>query len=155
MNTNDVLEDMKVAEGIAKALSPFDTGNLRFNAIKSSLTNDGFRVVYSLADAYYIYFLEEGTQKSTMHQGFIANRTVPTIASFISAKYKQRKKSIVSDFKNKSLLAYEDRNYNWIEREQRNLYSKNINLDKLARENEWEHNTEMEIYDENFESRRL
>jgi len=155
MKQNDILEDMRVAEGIAKALSPYDTGNLRFNAIKSSLTNDGFRVIYSLADAYYIYFLEEGTSKSTIHQGFIANRTVPTIASYVSAKYKQRKKSIVSDFKNKSLLAFEDRNYSWIEREQRNLYSKSINLDKLARENEWEHNTEMEIYDENFESRRL
>ena len=33
--------DMRTSKGLAMALAPYDTGNLRFNAIKSIRTNIG------------------------------------------------------------------------------------------------------------------
>ena len=155
MNLDSIKFDMNVAEGIAKTLAPYETGNLRFNAIKSQLTDDGFRIKYSLADAFYIYFLEEGTRKSTTHQGFIANETLPTIASFISAKHKQRNKKVVNHFRYRANQSQIDESSDWEQRAIRNEYSRNLDIDLISKKQGWEHNTSMEIYDDNFESRRL
>lgn len=147
--------DMRVAEGIAQAVAPFDTGNLKFNAIKSELTNDGFRIRYSLGSAYYIYFLEEGTRISTRHQGFIANKTVPLIASYISAKYEQQNKKIVNEFKHYSHLAKQDTMENKMLRQKRLEQSLRIDVEQMSYERGWEHNEEMEVFDPNFRERRL
>ena len=155
MRMSMVQGDMRVAKGIAMFLAPFDTGNVRFNAIKGELTNDGFRIKYSLPDAFYIYFLEEGTAKSQKHVGFIANETVPTIASFISNKYKKRNQSVVNHFKYRSRQAEMDKGDKMAQRELRNQYSTRLDIDMLSKKQKWEHNSNMEIYDENFESRRL
>jgi len=92
---------MKVDEitclNIAKGLSPIDTGNLRFNAIKSYEQSNGFIISYSLAAAYYIRLLEEGIS-STKHTGFIANKTVPAIASYLYASYSSRDKNRIAMF---------------------------------------------------------
>lgn len=93
----DMFVDEFTCLNIAKGLSPFDTGNLRYNAIKSKPTNDGFVIIYSLQDAYYIRLLEEGI--TTMkHYGFIANKTVPAIASYFAAKYQERDEKRLQQF---------------------------------------------------------
>lgn len=155
MKLESIQEDMRVAEGIAMFIAPYDTGNLRFNAIKSQLTADGFRVKYSLADAFYIYFLEEGTRKTTRHKGFIANKTVPTIASYISAKHKQKSPKLIRHFKMRSHLATIDTALDTRERDIRNMRSLAVDVNKIAKDNQWAHNPDIEIFDENFESRRL
>jgi len=83
----DFNEDRNIAEGIAKAASPYETGNLRYNAIKSELVQNGFNIIYDLNSAFYIYFLEEGTKYTQKHKGFIEYGTVPLIAGFLRAKY--------------------------------------------------------------------
>jgi len=85
----DIIQDMKTCLGLARSVSPYKSGNVRFNAMSAYQTNDGFAIRYSLADAFYIYFLEEGTRYTTRHQGFIANRTVPLLASYLLSKYVQ------------------------------------------------------------------
>lgn len=87
----DIFVDEITSLRIAQALSPIDTGNLRYNAIKSFATEDGFVITYNLNIAYYIRLLEEGI--STMkHFGFIGSKTVPAIASYLQAKYETKDK---------------------------------------------------------------
>ena len=85
----DIIQDMRTCLGLARSVSPYKTGNVRFNAMSAYQTNDGFAIRYSLADAFYIYFLEEGTRYTKRHQGFIANKTVPLVASYLLSKYVQ------------------------------------------------------------------
>ena len=60
MITNKIITD---CHNIAKGLAPIDSGNLRYNAIKiKNRTQNSFTLNYSLTDAYYIEFLEEGTK---------------------------------------------------------------------------------------------
>jgi hypothetical protein len=56
---------------IARDIAPFDTGNLRFNAIKLIQRPFGFTIEYLLHVAPYTLFLQRGTKKSSKHQGFI------------------------------------------------------------------------------------
>ena len=156
MKLSEILEDKRVSMGIAKALSPFDTGNLRFNAIKSELTADGFRIRYSLGNAYYIYFLEEGTSKSTRHMGFIANRTVPMIASYLYSKYENPNQKKVNRFKYVAKKAENDINFN----EKRDMLheeslSKDLEAISTIKGKEWGHETDNEIYDPNFMERSI
>jgi hypothetical protein len=80
-------EDKTICLGLAKSVAPQKTGNLKFNAIRALNTPDGFMIEYSLADAFYIYFLEEGTRYTKRHQGFIVNKTVPLLAHYLYSKY--------------------------------------------------------------------
>ena len=89
----DISVDMRTSLGLARRFSPQDTGNAKFNATKAFMNARGFRINYSLNDAFYIYFLEEGTRKSMQHQGYIANQTVPAIAHFLNVKYNHRSKA--------------------------------------------------------------
>lgn len=98
----EIIIDLATCLGISRALSPFDTGNLRFNAIKGMETEDGFKIIYSLQDAYYIRLLEEGIS-SMKHYGFIANRTVPAIASYLYSKYSSKNEARTARFKDLSL----------------------------------------------------
>jgi len=132
----EIINDMYVCKGIAKALSPFDTGNLRFNAIKANATNDGFRIVYSLQNAYYIRLLEEGIS-SPRHIGFIANRTVPAIASYLHTIYSAKNQTKASNFKNLALQgdtylldAEIKSSYDQLTREQRHEQSLSTNLEQ-------------------------
>jgi len=150
----NISSDMRVSKGIAMALAPFDTGNLRFNAIKSVMTNNGFRIRYSLADAFYTYFLEEGTRKTTRHKGFIGNRTVPTIASYLYSKYEKPNKSKTSRFQYVSRKAQTDMGIN----EQRNLQNQQslaLDVKQIALEKKWKHDMDNDVFDSNFKERSL
>ena len=83
----DINEDRNIALGLARAYAPYETGNLRYNAIYSELVQNGFNIVYDLGRAFYIYFQEEGTRYTSQNKGFIEMKTVPAIQGFLSAKY--------------------------------------------------------------------
>lgn len=63
----------------AKGVAPYDKGNLALNAIKGNFWTDPnrFRIKYSIADAFYITYLEEGEfaggsdTKPNKHRAFI------------------------------------------------------------------------------------
>lgn len=103
-----IVRDMHVALGLARSMSPVDTGNVRYNAIQAQTTNDGFVIKYSLSDAFYIYFLEEGTKYSTKHKGFIGARTVPLIAEYLYSKYTDRDIGMVAKFEGQARLGNQD-----------------------------------------------
>jgi len=73
---------------VAKDIAPFDTGNLRFNAIKTQqLSGQDFAVRYNGSIAPYIDWLEEGTEFSDIHKGFIETKTVGGIITLINAHF--------------------------------------------------------------------
>ncbi|MCK9575885.1 MAG: hypothetical protein M0R51_08070 [Clostridia bacterium] len=153
-------DDKSVCTNLARFYAPMRSGNLRYNAIQSYITTDGFIIVYSLNEAYYIYFLEEGTKITSKHKGFISNITVPAIASYLNAKYND-----VSDMKKyyeeNAILGGNDiymqqGNERMIsERNLKLLESLNLNVPKLAETYDWQHNQNNEIYYEDFIKRKF
>ena len=148
---------MNVCLGLARSVSPYKTGNVRFNAINSYLTDDGFAIKYSLADAYYIYFLEEGTKFTTRHQGFIANKTVPLLSEYMYTKYTIKDKigetyfAVRSDLANIDVLkgARSKKLLGLLQaRQEKQLdsrYADMINYGHMSNEYSWQHNTSYEI----------
>lgn len=60
----------------AKNMTPFDTGNLKFNSLTKRVTKTGAKLYFDGREAYYTTFLQEGwTSKSgkliDQHKGFI------------------------------------------------------------------------------------
>ena len=78
----------------AKSVSPYDSGNLRYNAIKGSEWNNKskFVITYSAKDANYIPFLEENTfagnstTKLNVHKKFIT-RTYLDLVNMLDNYY--------------------------------------------------------------------
>lgn len=142
---NNILEDMNVCLGLARGQAPYKTGNVRFNAISSYRTNDGFVIKYSLGDAFYIYFLEEGTRFTTRHQGFIGQRTVPLIADYLYSKYASKDSLQVAQFQTESMYgnsdedSYKGEDY-LLPRMEKNLESKAMDIESMANDYGWEHN---------------
>lgn len=103
MNTISLVKAEKnVILGIARAYAPFKYGNLRFNAIKAKDMKDGVKIVYSLDDAFYIYFQEEGTRFTQKNKGFIAFKTYPAIASYFYGKFQAQNDSLTAYYLDKS-----------------------------------------------------
>jgi hypothetical protein len=76
---------------IARAMSPEDTGNVKYNAIHlRNVTNKGWTIAYSTSDAYYLVYLEDDANNK--HAGFIKN-TAEVIAGYIAYRVAGRKKS--------------------------------------------------------------
>lgn len=155
MNEKRIQSDMQVALGIAQYVAPIKSGNLRFNAIMAERTPDGFRIRYSLSQAFYIYFLEEGTRKSVSNQGFIGNITVPLIASFLSAKYEQKDQSLVNHFRYHARLGSEDIIGETETRKNVQLNSFLQISNGIAQVNGWEHSPYIEEYRENYKDMRM
>lgn len=146
-----------VCLGLARYYAPIDTGNLRYNAIQTYDTSDGFVINYDLSSAYYAYFLEEGTRYSVKHQGFIANFTYPAIASYLFAKYSARNIDLVRYYEqnaehgNYDVYKNEQNRYGnsqLYRREQRLLESKLANMvvyGHMSNAYGWSHNQNYEI----------
>lgn len=151
-------EDKNICLGLARSLSPYKTGNLRFNAIQANITTDGFIINYSLADAYYIYFLEEGTRKSTKHKGFIGTKTVLMVADYLYAKYNMKD---VTQFQIESMYGNSDEDsYKGAEylkpREIANYQSHLANMENYGHMSnvfDWGHNKDNDLTQEMFNNR--
>jgi len=73
---------------VAKDIAPFDTGNLRFNSLKTQeLGGKDFAIKYSSATAKYLDALENGTKWFDGHKGFIEIKTVGGIITLINAHF--------------------------------------------------------------------
>jgi len=146
--------DMRTSLGLARRFSPEDTGNVKFNATKALRKSNGFRINYSLSDAFYIYFLEEGTRKSTRHQGYISNITVPAIAHYLEMKYAQKNKKQTKRIYGIATNGNLDRNIdnNLDARTRRNLYSKSLDLNQISNvpNREWQHNPNIENNNDDY-----
>jgi acetoin utilization deacetylase AcuC-like enzyme len=70
------------AKRIMQQEAPYKSGNLRFNAIQSQRTMQGYNIInrYHIAD--YIHFLNEGTQKSNKHKGYATIRALTRITDY-------------------------------------------------------------------------
>ncbi len=71
MNSRDIINLLNKGVTIARNNSPYETGNLKFNAIKKRRVNKGGLVRIDGRDAYYAQFLQEGRGYSDIHQGFV------------------------------------------------------------------------------------
>ena len=71
---------------LAQALAPFDTGNLKFNAMDLLITSNGFEIKYDSNFANYIQFLEEGKSgggNSNKNKDFIKSKTRGSVARYL------------------------------------------------------------------------
>ena len=69
---------------LAQANAPFDTGNLRYNAMYLVMKLDGFEIVYDDRFADYIDYLEiSGLGSSNKHVNFISNKTFWVIVEYL------------------------------------------------------------------------
>ena len=99
----DIRKEKNFCLGMARSYAPFEYGNLRYNAISAHDTSDGFCINYSLSNAFYIYFQEEGTRYFSGNKGFIANMTLPAIASYLNAKYSTWNEDLLKYYEGRSL----------------------------------------------------
>jgi len=161
--------ERNICLGMARYYAPIDTGNLRYNAINVDYTADGFVINYDLSSAYYIYFLEEGTKYTTKHQGFIANQTVPAIASYIQAKFTDGDQDLIGYYEHNALLGnYDSIRWNAIHggsygaryqmqaREERRYDSALSNMQNywhMSNVHQWAHQSGYETYQTNLRQR--
>lgn len=149
MKLDNISYDMNVCLGLARIIAPMETGNLRYNAIYSHLTQDGFVIGYSLNKALYIYFLEEGTRKFIGHMGFIGAQTVPAIASYFHSKYNAKDRKKTNHF-----IYYSNKGFNEIDRmtsdsEIRLKNSLMANVQDIAAKNNWQSGN-IDYFNENY-----
>lgn len=104
----EMVHDRETCLGLARMAAPYKTGNVRFNAMSAFMTNDGFAIKYSLPDAFYIYFLEEGTRYTKRHQGFIGNKTVYLLSAYLQSKYAFENKASVAEYQQLAVIGSKD-----------------------------------------------
>ena len=83
-------EDLsQAALGVARELAPYDTGNLADAIYQKRGMNKAkeFSIVYPFNFVNYLHFLEFGTEKISMHEGFIRVNTVNAIVGLIEAYF--------------------------------------------------------------------
>lgn len=80
---------------IARALAPYDTGNLVSNMYLPINNKSHIQIKYPLQYVHYLYFLEFGTVFNNKHEGFIRDRTREAVTEE-AVKY-MSKKNYVND----------------------------------------------------------
>ena len=94
-NTVQLMHD---AKNIAQQLAPFDTGNLRYNAIRAYITPTGFRVVMLYSAAFYGAILDqppkEGTRK---HTGWWSTGVAVDVPKYVDAVLNNKRSNIQVD----------------------------------------------------------
>jgi hypothetical protein len=150
----DLQSEKQACLGLARSYTPFKTGNLRYNSISVYDTAVGFNIEYKLSNAYYIYFLEEGTSKSKKWVGFIANRTVPAIASYLNAKFSTKNEDLLKYYEDRILRGNYDifvaeNNEKMLGRREAKAYDSyladKVNYGHISNEFSWKHNAGIEM----------
>lgn len=103
ININQKDITLEAARTIVDANKPFDTGYLFTFGNRYNETNDYIHIIYDLNVVPYIQFLEEGTQFSQRHVGFISADTVGQINAYVSGmdlsdsqKFNNQRTSLIS-----------------------------------------------------------
>ena len=89
---------------IARDSSPYDSGNLRFNATNSYDIVNGFAIKISGALAYYWVFLNKGTKNSKLWVGYFDNIKTQ-IETYINDKGNSKYNNITATKSNLSKLS--------------------------------------------------
>ena len=116
---------MKIPDGVAfraftmaQALAPFDTGNLKFNAMDLIILPNGFEIRYDSNFAHYLKWVEEGKTAggtSDKNKFFIKHKTVGQVAGYLQnalngkTALATRHHKLVTNQSLKNLEAREDR----------------------------------------------
>lgn len=67
---------------------PYKTGNLKFNATYVSfIGEDQFTIVFDETVAPYVKYLEDGTKRSSKHQGFISQRATDDVINYLAKTF--------------------------------------------------------------------
>lgn len=94
-NTLQLMNDSKK---IAQQLAPFDTGNLRYNAIRAYKTPTGFRVVMLYTVAFYGALLDQyGARTTNQHQGWWSTSATTDIGKYADAVLNNKQSNIQVD----------------------------------------------------------
>lgn len=154
MKRDSITYDMDIALGLAQYIAPMETGNLRYNAIRKEMRSNGFKIRYSLQDAFYIYFLEEGTRKFSGHKVFIGGQTVPAIAGFLYTKYANRDTKTLNHFR-----YFAHRGANEIAQmsngaELRQAHSLNQDINAIAEKNNWK-TSNVDFYNYQYRTNKI
>lgn len=154
MKRDSIVYDMDIALGLAQYIAPMDSGNLRYNAIKKEMRNNGFTIRYSLTDAFYIYFLEEGTRKFSGHKGFIGGQTVPAIASFLYSKYNTKDVKTINHFRYFAQRGAKEVAQMSNSAELRQAHSLNQDIQAISIKNNWQPSG-IDYYQQSFAKSRM
>lgn len=84
---------------IARDISAYDTGNLRYNATTSIDIINGFAIKISGLQAYYWKYLDSGTKNSSKHKGYV-NEIRNQLRLFINDRGNSRYNNMTSTTKN-------------------------------------------------------
>jgi hypothetical protein len=147
----DIQDDRIVCLGISRSVAPMKSGNLRYNAMSSYLTSDGWCIEYSLGKAFYIYFLEHGTRQSVKWKDFIGVTTVTLLSEYMYSKYanndiKQTAEFVsMGEFGNFDSLKSSGNMKMLTLREERAYNSFSTNVMKMGIENKWEQSEAHEV----------
>jgi hypothetical protein len=69
-------------------LFPYKTGNLKFNATYVSFLGESqFTIVFDETIAPYIKYLEDGTKRSSKHQGFISQTATDDVINYLAKTF--------------------------------------------------------------------
>jgi hypothetical protein len=94
-NTTQLMNDCK---NIAQQLAPFDTGNLRYNAIRAYITPTGFRVTMLYTAAFYGAILDApGDQAPQMHKGWWSTNAYLAVTSYVDAVLNNKQSNVQVD----------------------------------------------------------
>jgi len=154
MKRDSITYDMDICLGLAQYIAPMDTGNLRYNAIRKILRSNGFTIKYSLQDAFYIYFLEEGTRKFSGHKGFIGGQTVPAMAGYLHSKYGGKDTQTLNHFRYFAHRGATEIAQMNNAAELRQAHSLNQDIRAIALKNGWE-TKGIDFYNQNYTRNRM
>ena len=105
-NTVQLMNESKV---IAQNLAPFDTGNLRYNAIRAYPTPTGFRIVSLFTAAFYGAILDtHGVRGGDKHKGWWSTGVYTAVSTYINASLNNRQNSFEQANANVSKFAADD-----------------------------------------------
>lgn len=83
---------MQQATTIVRDKAPFDTGNLRYNAIKSYKTPTGFKIVSRYGVAFYGTLLDQkGAGKNKTHQGWFSTEAYLAVTTYMKSNINDRR----------------------------------------------------------------
>jgi hypothetical protein len=101
-NTIQLMNDAKV---IAQQNAPFQTGNLRYNAIRAYPTPQGFRVVMLFTVAFYGAILDKTKNKKS---GWWSVSTLSDITTYVDAVLNNKQSNIQVDHAGVAKFAADD-----------------------------------------------
>ena len=84
--------NFKVLNVVRRTL-PMDTGNLRYNATKSSYYGDSIYLTIGGMEADYFEYLEEGTSTHGKHKGIMKKSVFPNAIKTVRGELKPRSRT--------------------------------------------------------------